>query len=168
MAHRRKLGDVYAIPLPNGTFAFCRVLQSAGAAFYKHRGKNTEDIPLTEEYEFTVYVYNHAFREWVFVVNRPFENEEEAWPPPTCWVDQLTGKGSLYIKGKSIPCSYGECKMFFEFEQFLNAHPEYKLVYSDGESEVDLLELSDGLFGEMFGDDGWIEKHSEFDGKDYF
>lgn len=27
---------------------------------------------------------------------------------------------------------------------------------------------SDGLFGEMFGDDGWIEKHSEFDGKDYF
>ena len=59
-------------------------------------------------------------------------------------------------------------KMFFEFEQFLNAHPEYKLVYSDGESEVDLLELSDGLFGEMFGDDGWIEKYSEFDGKDYF
>lgn len=59
-------------------------------------------------------------------------------------------------------------KMFFEFEQFLNAHPEYKLVYSDGELEVDLLELSDGLFGEMFGDDGWIEKYSEFDGKDYF
>lgn len=59
-------------------------------------------------------------------------------------------------------------KMFFEFEQFLNAHPEYKLVYSDGESELDLLELSDGLFGEMFGDDGWIEKYSEFDGKDYF
>ena len=110
MAHRRKLGDIYAIPLPDGTFAFCRVLQSAGAAFYKYRGKNAQDIPLTEEYEFTVYVYNHAFREWVFVVNRPFENEEESWPPPTCWVDQLTGKGSLYIKGKSIPCSYGECK----------------------------------------------------------
>ena len=41
-------------------------------------------------------------------------------------------------------------------------------MYSDGESEVDLLDLSDGLFGEMFGDDGWIEKYSEFDGKDYF
>ena len=53
MAHRRKLGDIYAIPLPDGTFAFCRVLQSAGAAFYKHRGKNAEDIPLTEEYMFT-------------------------------------------------------------------------------------------------------------------
>ena len=59
-------------------------------------------------------------------------------------------------------------EMFFEFEQFLNEHAEYKLVYSDGESEVDLLDLSDGLFGEMFGDDGWIEKYSEFDGKDYF
>lgn len=56
MAHRRKLGDIYAIPLPDDTFAFCRVLQSAGAAFYKHRGKTAEDIPLTEEYEFTVYV----------------------------------------------------------------------------------------------------------------
>lgn len=59
-------------------------------------------------------------------------------------------------------------EMFFEFEQFLNRYTEYKLMYSDGESEVDLLDISDGLFGEMFGDDGWIEKYSEFDGKDYF
>lgn len=59
-------------------------------------------------------------------------------------------------------------EMFFEFEQFLNEHTEYKLVYNDGESEVDLLDLSDGLFGEMVGDDGWIEKYSSFDGKDFF
>lgn len=56
----------------------------------------------------------------------------------------------------------------FQFEQFLNRHTEYKLMYIDGDSSIDLLDLSDGLFGEMFGEDGWIEKYSSFDGKDYF
>lgn len=57
---------------------------------------------------------------------------------------------------------------FFQFEQFLNEHTEYKLMYIDGDASIDLLDVSDGLFGEMVGDDGWIEKYSSFDGKDFF
>lgn len=110
MAHRKKLGDVYAIPLPDNTFAFCRVFQGSSAAFYKHRGRSAADLPPAEEYEFTVFVYRHAFRKWLFAVNRPFKKEEEAWPPAACWVDQITGKGSLYSKGQQVPCSYDECK----------------------------------------------------------
>ncbi|WP_283124281.1 Imm26 family immunity protein [Angelakisella massiliensis] len=110
MAHRKKVGDVYAVPLPDHTFAFCRVLKSSGAAFYKHRGVSPADVPTAEDYEFVVYVYNHVFRQWPFVVHHPFQNEEEAWPPPVCWVDQLTGKGALYMKGQQVPCSYDECK----------------------------------------------------------
>ena len=57
-----------------------------------------------------VCVYDHAFRSWQFVAARPFAAEEEAWPPPFCWVDQITRKGSLYIKGERVPCSYEECR----------------------------------------------------------
>lgn len=56
----------------------------------------------------------------------------------------------------------------FQFEQLLNEHKKYKLMYTDGESAIDLLDLSDGLFGEMFGEDGWIASYSKFDGKGYF
>lgn len=110
MAHRKRQGDVYAIPLPDGTFAFCRVLKGAAAAFYRHRGESPSDLPPDEEYEFVVCVYDHAFRSWQFVAARPFAAEEEAWPPPFCWVDQITRKGSLYIKGERVPCSYEECR----------------------------------------------------------
>ena len=97
-------------PLPDGTFAFCRVLKGAAAAFYRHRGESPSDLPPDEEYEFVVCVYDHAFRPWQFVAARPFAAEEEAWPPPFCWVDQITRKGSLYIKGERVPCSYEECR----------------------------------------------------------
>jgi len=50
MARRRKIGDVYAIPLPDGTYAFGRVLLGSSEAFYKHRGQNTNDLPPTEDY----------------------------------------------------------------------------------------------------------------------
>lgn len=56
----------------------------------------------------------------------------------------------------------------FQFEQFLNEHKKYKLLYVDDGAAVDLLDLGDGLFGEMFGEYGWIKRYSQFDGKDYF
>lgn len=81
MARGRKIGDVYAIPLPDGTYAFGRVLLESSVAFYKHKGKDINDLPPTEDYEFTVGCYKDCFKEWTFVENRPFDKEDEARPP---------------------------------------------------------------------------------------
>ena len=48
MAHRKKVGDLYAIYLPDNTFAFGRVLQEVSVAFYKHRADNIKDLPHRE------------------------------------------------------------------------------------------------------------------------
>jgi hypothetical protein len=50
---RIKLGDVYAIPLPDGKFAFGRRFKDASIAIYKHIGKTLVDVPQNEEYQFT-------------------------------------------------------------------------------------------------------------------
>ena len=51
MMRRRKIGDVYGIPLPDGTYAFGRVRMKPSVVFYKHRGKDINDLPPTEDYE---------------------------------------------------------------------------------------------------------------------
>ena len=38
MVHRKKIGDVFAIPLPDDTYAFGRLYQESCVAFYKHKG----------------------------------------------------------------------------------------------------------------------------------
>ena len=103
MARRRKIGDVYAIPLPDGTYAFGRVLLESSVAFYKHRGNDINDLPPTEDYEFTVGCYKDCFKEWTFVENRPFNNEDEARPPLTyikVWyvIPSVEGDYSVCVK----------------------------------------------------------------------
>lgn len=109
---RLKLGDVYAIPLPNGKYAFGRTFNDASIAIYKHIGDTVEEIPDAEEYQFTVGVYDYVLKsgEWTLVDNRPFENEEETWPPPCCVIDQISGKYSIYHKGEMRKASKSECE----------------------------------------------------------
>lgn len=110
MARRRKIGDVYAIPLPNGTYAFGRVLLESSVAFYKHRGQNTNDLPPTEDYEFTVCCYKDCFNEWTFVENRPFTNEDEARPPLYQMKDIGTENYKIYDYGNIRPATKEECE----------------------------------------------------------
>ncbi|MDQ0975879.1 hypothetical protein QFZ31_005757 [Neobacillus niacini] len=42
---RIKIGDVYAIPLPNGKYAFGRIFKDAGIGIYKDIGESIEDTP---------------------------------------------------------------------------------------------------------------------------
>jgi len=109
---RIKLGDVYAIPLPDGKFGFGRRFMDASIAIYKHIGEIIEDVPLNEEYQFTVGIYDYVLKsdEWPIIANRPFENEEAAWPPPACIVDQLNGSFSIYHKGEISPSNKAECE----------------------------------------------------------
>ncbi|WDQ31103.1 Imm26 family immunity protein [Paenibacillus marchantiae] len=88
------MGDLYAIPLPNGIFAFGRRFKDASIAIYNYMGNTLEDKPQQENYQFIVGVYDDVLKsgDWPVVENRPFVNEEEAWPPPACVIDQLTGE----------------------------------------------------------------------------
>jgi hypothetical protein len=109
---RKKLGDVYAIPLPNSKFAFGRIFKDAGIGIYKHIGESIVDIPMDENYQFIVGVYDYVLKSgnWSFVENRPFNNVEEAYPPPTCIIDSISGKYSIYHKGEIRASNKSECE----------------------------------------------------------
>ncbi|MFB9328276.1 Imm26 family immunity protein [Paenibacillus aurantiacus] len=109
---RIKLGDVYAIPLPDGQFAFGRRFKDAGIAIYHHRGKSMEDLPSGENYQFFVGVYDDVLKsgQWPVVDHRHFTHEEEAWPPPKCIMDNLNGECSIYYKGEIRASTQTECE----------------------------------------------------------
>ncbi len=109
---RIKLGDVYVIPLPNGKYAFGRVMRDAGFAIYKHIGNSIEDIPKNEEYQFVVGVYKDVLQcgIWKVVDNRPFNNEEQSWPPKTYIIDKINGSYSIYHKGEISSSTQEECE----------------------------------------------------------
>jgi len=48
------------------------------------------------------------------------------------------------------------------FLQFLEAHEIGVIVRDDNGKPVDIRDLSDGLSGELYSDDGWINKFSQF------
>ena len=111
---RVKEGNVYAIPLPNGKYAFGRHMhrESAAIAIYKHIGDTADNVPQKEEYQFIVGVYRDVLTngEWPLIENRPFASEEEAEPPPTYIWDIGTGKYKQYYKGEITPSTKAACK----------------------------------------------------------
>ena len=110
MAHRKKVGDLYAIQLPDNTYAYGRVLQEVSVAFYRHRGEKIEDLPDKEDYEFIVGVHQSCFKEWIFVENRPFADSGDSLPPCYQMRDIFTGKYSIYNFGKITPATKEECE----------------------------------------------------------
>ena len=48
------------------------------------------------------------------------------------------------------------------FFEILERYPEFKLIYKGNDECVNLLNISDGLFGELFDEDGWIDRYSQF------
>ncbi|WP_375102284.1 Imm26 family immunity protein (plasmid) [Paenibacillus sp. RS8] len=109
---RIKLGDVFAIPLPDGRFGFGRRFKDASIAIYRYIGSYIEDIPQDEDYQFIVGVYDDVLKsgQWPVIENRPFSNEEEAWPPPACVIDKLTDEYSTYYKGEMRKATKLECE----------------------------------------------------------
>lgn len=109
---RLKLGDIYEINLPSGKKAYGRLFKEYTLAFYNGFYRSFSELPNDAGYYRFICVYKDLLQdnEWKVVGNRPFQSEEEAWPPPACVVDAITLKGSLYYKGKITPCTYAECK----------------------------------------------------------
>lgn len=107
-----KLGDIYSIPLPNGKVAFARLYKEYTLAIYQNMYNDISELPVNEEYSFFAGVYKDLLQdgEWKVVANRPFNSDEEAWPPPQCIKDKISGKYSLYHKGNILPSTEDECK----------------------------------------------------------
>jgi hypothetical protein len=113
MAKRVKTGDVVAIPLDDGRFAFARVLKDAAIGVYEYTA-NSQDVPppIDTPYAFVVGVYRDVLTsgQWPVVLRQPFPNEEDAWPPPNVVRDVISGKVSIYYKGVMRPASSEEAE----------------------------------------------------------
>ncbi|MCA0984274.1 immunity 26/phosphotriesterase HocA family protein [Halobacillus yeomjeoni] len=109
---RIKTGDVLAIPLPDDTFAFGKIFNDAGIGIYKYIGKDYNDLPQKEEFQFIVGVYDDVVKsgEWPKVDYRPFEDEESAWSPPSCIFDVISKGSSIYHKGEIYDSTEDECE----------------------------------------------------------
>lgn len=109
---RIKVGNIYAIPLPNGKYAFGRKIMDAGIAIYKYIANEITDLPKTEDYQFIVGVYDYVLKsgEWAVVDYRPFEKDEEIWAPPRCIIDIISGEYSIYYKGEIRNATKEECE----------------------------------------------------------
>lgn len=112
VSKKLNIGDVYAIPMPNGKYAFGRTFKDACIAIYQHIGDDIQDIPKMENYQFTVGVYKDVLKsgQWIKVENRPFSNADEQWPPPMCVIDSISANYSIYHKGEIRPASKVECE----------------------------------------------------------
>lgn len=109
MKHKNKIGDVFAILLPNKEFAYGRLFLEGSVAFYKHRSKEINDLPNTEDYDFTICVHKSCFKDWIFIENRPFKDEKEARPPLYQMKDIGTENYKIYDYGKIRPSTKEEC-----------------------------------------------------------
>ena len=150
MKKRLKIGNVYAIPLPNKKYAFGRYMNDGGFAIYKGQYDKVEDFDKKAGYFRIIGVYRNLLTDgqWPFVCNLPFENDDESWPPPKITIDPLTGNVKIYERGAFRPVLDEE-----EYEKCFDYEPL---------AAWDRQHVEDMLMGDAKWDDGlWI-----MDGKD--
>ena len=107
---KRIVGNIGALPLPDGKYAFGRILAHSNVEFYRHLGKSENDLPEDTDIWFTVCCHRSFFRHMKLVGKRSFANDDEQYPPAK-YIYDVIGKGySLYSRGQIIPASYEQCK----------------------------------------------------------
>ena len=108
---REKLGNIYAIPLPDKTFAFGRLYKER-LAIAKERSDNISAFPDFKNIDFFVGVYKDVLTdgEWPIVGNMPFKDGEDIWSPKTYIQDQMhPERYEIYEKGKIRKSTHEEC-----------------------------------------------------------
>ena len=77
-----KIGDIYAVPLPNGMYSYARVFRDAGFGVYNKLG-NTVNPEINDEwrYQFIISVFKDLLQDgkWIYIRNLPFKSEDEEW-----------------------------------------------------------------------------------------
>ncbi len=107
-ARRRqpRLGDVFAVPLPNGRFAHARYYADATLGVYAGQRAREVDLPAGRREVvlfLSVHLDNLLDGDWPLVGVDPFEEGEETWPPPRYIQDFLTGEPRIYERGTMRP-----------------------------------------------------------------
>lgn len=96
---KRNPGDIYAISLPDGTFAFGRAMHRASMQFFRFTSR-AANIPASalNDVLFTVSVHKRFYADprVQCVTTVPFVNDSEAWPPNGYTYDPIGKKYSLY------------------------------------------------------------------------
>lgn len=137
---RRKLGNIYAIPLPNGTFAFGREYTS-GLAIAKGRYNNIKNIPdfSDKNIDFFVSVYYNYLTdgEWPKVGNIPFEECENSWGPPTYIEDKMKpGHYQIYYNDEIKEATKEECIGLEVTAAWSRCHVVDRLMGNDKWTEI--------------------------------
>jgi Immunity protein 26 len=101
---RPKLGDIVQIDLPNGRYAFGRVLRDASIGIYREVANEPADAPIgSRDYVFVVGIYDDALRRLRVVAHDPGASEDEDWPPLYEITDPITGRRDIYERGDVRP-----------------------------------------------------------------
>lgn len=111
---RRRIGDVVAIALKDGSFAFGRVLMEPLMAFYALRAERIPTLTdiVSSNIAFKVCVMNYAIThgDWPVLGNIPLEKSLTA-EPLFFKRDSITGALSIYrdSTGEEVPATAEEC-----------------------------------------------------------
>ena len=110
MARKPNVGDVIQVALPNGEYAYGRVLRDAAVAFYRVHSKVPGEPPLgSRDFQFVVGVYDDVLSEWPVVATDPSRTSDEDWPPSTSVTDPITKRLKyIYERGEMRPLKPGE------------------------------------------------------------
>lgn len=97
-----KVGAIIEMTLPDGRFAYGRVLRDGAVGFYRGIGSESQPPPIgSRDYQFVVGVYDDVLRsdKCLVIGEDPSSNEEEDWPPPQRIQDPISKRFSIYHKG---------------------------------------------------------------------
>ncbi|WP_413250889.1 Imm26 family immunity protein [Sinomonas flava] len=96
------MGDVVQFNLPDGRYAYARVLADAAAAFYAETSDGPGQPPIgSREYQFVVGIYDDVLRsdDVPVVGHDPSLDPDDEWPPPMSVTDPITGSVRVYERG---------------------------------------------------------------------
>ena len=114
MSHRSaEIGDVIQLTLPNGRYAYGRVLRDASIAFYGTTTTQPSKPPTgSRDYQFVVGVYADVLNsEAISIVGHdPSQEPEDDWPPPYSVRDPISGAMKIYHHGRMRAAAPEECK----------------------------------------------------------
>ena len=96
-------GDVCQLRLEDDRFAYGRVLRDASVAIYRTTTQIPRTPPIGErDFVFTVGVYEDlpGSQDCPIVGHDPFDDQDQAWPPPYKLVDPINGSIRIYHRGE--------------------------------------------------------------------
>jgi len=104
-----RVGDVVEIALPDGRYAYGRVLKDASVAIYDTVSDLPRQAPVgSRGFQFVVGVYQDVLKHLPVVAHDASRDADDEWPPPFRVTDVLTGSNSIYHRGEMRPAASGE------------------------------------------------------------